>query len=154
MNRATVLSEGPFKGRSIEAEADALLLPIRPFAGDRPLSTHDTNPHRLLPITLFGRHFVVWVLVDVPDYQLPEYVASQLMNPLGLGLWREGEPIDGRAEQEGDRPGAGTHEEGHQAPNRADVQHRAYRPDRVPEARGVSRPQTRHHGPGSGSQVG
>jgi len=132
---ATVLSEGPFKGRRLPAEGDVLLLPTSVYTeSPGPLSPDDTDPHRRLWVTLFGKKFYVWVPVDVPDDLLPEYIASQLLNPLGLGLWREGEDIDARAEKvELVHP---------YPPARTDV--RAYRPAKVPEAPGRT---PGHHGP-------
>jgi hypothetical protein len=146
--RGTVLSEGPFKGRSLPDQGEYLLLPNRPLDTRgplRPLDAHDTNPHRLVPITLFGRAFSVWVPLDVPEHQLAEYVCSQLMNPLGYGLWREGDQIDGRAEQDNDR--ARTSDRGQREEATRNIRTGPYRPDRVPEAPGG------HHRPGAGGSA-
>jgi hypothetical protein len=150
-DRGTVLTNGPFKGRKLpEQPGDYLLLPVGPLETNRPrpLDASDTNPHRLIPIDLFGRHFSVWVPLEVPDDHLAEYILMQLMNPLGLGLWREGEPINGRAEQKEWVNDTGEEPHREQQPNRPEQERHihAYRPGRVPEAPGAG-----YHRSGAGA---
>lgn len=105
-----VLSEGPLKGVELEAGAsDILFLPDpRRYRAGQPVALSDTNPHAKKWVTLFGRRFFVWVPVEVPPHRLAEYIASRLLTPLALGLWRDGEEVlpDGRAEEGGTREGA------------------------------------------------
>lgn len=115
-----VLSDGPLKGREMEAGAsDTLFLPDpRKYRAGEPVPLHDTNPHVKKWVTLFGRRFYVWVPVEVPETRLAEYVASHLLSPLAMSLWRDGEevPPNGRAEEK-DGPGEGAGPQGR--PSRA-----------------------------------
>lgn len=136
-----VLSDGPLKGREMEAGAsDVLFLPDPgKYRAGQPVQLHDTNPHVRKWVAIFGRRFHVWVPVDVPEYRLAEYIAGHLLSPLALSLWRDGEevPPDGRAEGRTTDQTAG--------------------PQEVPEAVGAKRvigPRHVPHGPGPRSEAG